>query len=115
MAGSIHADSLDNLVFETFSSLTKTNPMTKSNVIRSRKVTRIIRLNSEELARSQTRINEFFSENANKDNTRRCAPSSPDVNKTSNPSIQVEKVSLLKELVSEAEGTAKMVCLVVKP
>ena len=53
--------------------------------------------------------------NANKDNARLRAPSSPHAEKTSNLSPQVEKVPLLKESVSEAEGTAKMVCLVVKP
>ena len=52
-----------------------------SNIIRSRKVTRIIPLNSEEVARSQTRIIEFLNDNANKDNTRLCAPSSPDAEK----------------------------------
>ena len=86
-----------------------------SNIIRSRKVTRIIPLNSEEVARSQPRIIEFLSDNANKDNTRLCAPSSPDVEKASNLSPQVEKVPLLKESVPEAEGTAKTVWSVVKP
>ena len=79
-----------------------------SNIIRSRKVTRIIPLNLEEVAQLQTRINEFLSDNANKDNTWPCAPSSPDAEKTSNLSSQVEKVPLLKESVPEAEGTAKM-------
>ena len=83
--------------------------MIMSNTIRSRKVTRIIPLNSEEVVRSQPRIIEFLSDNANKDNTRLCASSSPDAEKTSNLSPQVEKVPLLKESVSEAEGTAKMV------
>ena len=86
-----------------------------SNIIRSRKVTRIIPLNSEEVVRSQPRIIEFLSDNANKDNTRLCASSSPDAEKTSNLSPQVEKVPLLKESVSEADGTAKMVWSVVKP
>ena len=89
--------------------------MTISNIIRSRKVTQIIPLNIEEVAQSQPRINEFLSENANKDNTRPCAPSSPDAEKSSNLSLQVENVSLLKESVSEAEGTAKMVWSVVNP
>ena len=89
--------------------------MTMSNIIRSRKVTRTIPLNSEEVARSQPRIIEFLSDNANKDNTRLCAPSCPDAEETSNLSPQVEKVPLLKESVSEAEGTAKMAWSVVKP
>ena len=89
--------------------------MIMSNIIRSRKVTRIIPLNSEEVARSQPRIIEFLSDNANKVNTRLCASSSPDAEKTSNLSPQFEKVPLLKESVSDAEGTAKMVWLVVKP
>ena len=67
------------------------------------------------MARSQPRIIEFLSYNANKDNTRLCAPSCPDAEETSNLSPQVEKVPLLKETVSEAEGTAKMVWSVVKP
>ena len=79
-----------------------------SNIIRSRKVTPIIYLNSEEVARSQPRISELLSDNANKDNTRPCTPSSSDAEKTSNLSPQVEKVLLLKESVSEDEGTAKM-------
>ena len=83
--------------------------MTMSNIIRSRKVTWIIPLNSEEVAQSKTRISEFLSDNANKDNSRPCAPSSPDAEKISNLSPQVEKVLLLKKLVSDAEGTAKMV------
>ena len=65
--------------------------MTMPNIIRSRKVTRIIPLNSEEVARSQTRISEFLSDNADKSNTRKCAPSCPDTEKTSNLSPQVEK------------------------
>ena len=88
--------------------------MIMSNIIRSRKVTRIIPLNSEEVAWSQPRTIEFLSDNANKDNTWLCASSSPDAEKTSNLSPQVKK-ELLKELVSEAEGTAKMVWSVVKP
>ena len=64
-------------------------------------------LNSEEVALSQPRISEFLS-NANKDSIRPTAPSSPDVEKTSNLSPQVEKVPLLKESLSEAEGTAKV-------
>ena len=86
-----------------------------SNIIRSRKVTRIIPLNSKEVARSQPRIIEFLSDNANKDSTRLRAPSSPDAEVTSNLSPQVEKVLLPKESVSEAECTAKMVWSVVKP
>ena len=89
--------------------------MIMSNVISSRKVTRIIPLNSEEVARSPPRIIEFLSDNANKNNTRLCASSSPDAEKTSNLSPQDEKVSLLKESVSDAEGTAKMAWSVVKP
>ena len=65
-------------------------------------------LNSEEVALSQPRISEFLSDNANKDSIRPTAPSSPDVKKTSNLIPQVEKVPLLKESVSEAEGTAKV-------
>ena len=98
-----------------FYSLKKINPMITSNIIRSRKVTRITPPNLEEVARSQARIIEFLSNNPNKDNTRLCAPSSPDAKKTSNLSPQVEKVSLLNESVSEAEGTAKMVWSIVKP
>ena len=60
------------------------------------------------MALSQTRINEFLSDNANKDKTWPSAPFSPDAKKTSNLSFQVEKVSLIKESVSEAEGTAKV-------
>ena len=75
----------------------------------------IIPLNSEEVARSQPRIIEFLSGNANKDYTRQCVPFSPDAEETSNLSLQVEKVPLRKESVSEAEGTAKMVWSVVKP
>ena len=85
------------------------------NVFRSRKVTRIVPLNSEEVARSQPRISEFLSENANQDNTRPSAPSSPDAEQTSNLNPQVEKVPLLKESVSEAEDRAKMVWSVAKP
>ena len=65
-----------------------------SNVIRSRKVTRIISLKSEEEARSQTRISEFLIDNVNKDNTRPCSSSNTDVEKTLNQGPQVEKVSL---------------------
>ena len=68
-------------------------------------------LNSEEVALSQPRI----SDNANKDSTRPTAPSSPDAEKTSNLSPQAEKVPLLKESVSKAEGTAKVAWSVVKP
>ena len=89
--------------------------MIMSNIIRSRKVTRIILLNSEEEAWSQPRIIEFLSDNSNKDNTWLCTSSSPDAEKTSNLIPQVEKFPLLKESVSEAEGTAKMVWSVVKP
>ena len=56
-----------------------------------------------------------MSDNANKNNTRLSAPYSPDAEETSNLSPQVEKVPLLKESVSEAEGTAKMVWSVLKP
>ena len=38
--------------------------MTTSNIIRSRKVTRIIPLNLEEVAQSQPKISEFLSDNA---------------------------------------------------
>ena len=86
------------------------------SVNRKKKVTRIASLNSEEVALSQPRINEFLSDNANKDKTRSSAPSSPDAEKTSNMSPQVEKVPLLKESDSTAtEGTAKGVWSVVKP
>ena len=51
----------------------------------------------------------------NKDNTRPCAPCSPDAEKTSNLGPQVAEVPLLKVSVSEAECTAKMVCSVMKP
>ena len=64
--------------------------------------------NSDEVALSQSRISEFLSDNANKDSIRPTAPSSPNVEKTSNLSPQVEKVPLLKEFLSEAEGTAKV-------
>ena len=84
------------------------------SVNRKKKVTRITPLNSE-VALSQPKINEFLSDNANKDSTRPSAPSSPDAKKTSNLSPQVEKVPLLKESVSEAEGTAKVAWSVVKP
>ena len=80
-----------------------------------KKVTRMTLLNSEEVALSQPRISEFLSDNANKDSTRPTAPSSPDPEKSSNLSPQVEKVPLLKESVSEAEGTAKVAWSVVKP
>ena len=73
-----------------------------------KKVIEMIPSNSEEVALSQPRISEFLSDNANKDSIRPTAPSSPDVEKTSNLSPQVEKVPLLKESVSEAEGTAKV-------
>ena len=82
---------------------------------RKKKVTRITPLNSEEVAMSQPRISEFLSDNANKESTRPSALSSPDAEKTSNLSPQVEKVPLLKEPVSEAEGTAKVAWSVVKP
>ena len=86
------------------------------SIHRTKKVTRIISLNSEEVALSQPRINEFLSDNANKDKTRSSAPSSPDAEKTSNMSPQVEKVPLRKESDSTAtEGTAKGVWSVVKP
>ena len=64
---------------------------------------------------SQPRISKFLSDNANKESTRPSVPSSPDAEKTPNLSPQVEKVPLLKESVSEAEGTAKVACSVVKP
>ena len=51
------------------------------SVNRKKKVTRITSLNSEEVALSQPRINEFLSDNANKDKTRSSAPSSPDAEK----------------------------------
>ena len=89
--------------------------MTMSNIIRSRKVTRIIPVNSEEVARSQPRISEFLNDNANKDKIRPSALSSPDAEKTSNLSPQIEKNPMRKESVSEAEDTAKMVWSVVKP
>ena len=85
------------------------------SVNRQKKVTRITPLNSEEVALSQPRISEFLSDNANKESTRPSAPSSPDAEKTSNLSPQVEKVPLLKESVSEAEGAAKVAWSVVKP
>ena len=72
-----------------------------------KKVIRMTPLNSE-VALSQPRISEFLSDNANKDSIRPTAPSSPDVEKTSNLSPQVENVPLLKESVTEAEGTAKV-------
>ena len=80
-----------------------------------KKVIRMTPLNSEEVALSQPRISEFLSDNANKDSIRPTAPSSPDVEKTSNLSPQVENVPLLKESVSEAEGTAKVAWSVVTP
>ena len=89
--------------------------MTMSDIIGSRKVTRIIPLNSEEVARSQPSISELLSDNANKDNTRLCALSSPDAEKTSTLSPQVEKDPLLNESIFEAEGTAKMIRSVMKP
>ena len=57
----------------------------------------------------------FLSDNANKDSNRLSAPSSLDAKKTSNLSLQVEKVPLLKESVSEVEGTAKVPWSIVKP
>ena len=85
------------------------------SVRRLKKVTRITSLISEEVALSQPRISEFLSDNANKDNTRPSAPSCSNAEETSNLSPQVEKVSWLKESASEAEGTAKVAWLVVKP
>ena len=85
------------------------------SVNRKKKVIRITPLNSEEVALLQPRISEFLSDIANKDSTSRSAPSSTDAEKTSNLSPQVEKVPLLKESVSEAEGTAKVAWSVVKP
>ena len=64
--------------------------------------------NFREVALSQPRISEFLSDNANKDSIRPTAPSSPDVEKTSNLSPEVENVPLLKESLSETEGTAKV-------
>ena len=81
-----------------------------------KKVIRMTPLNSEQVALSeQPRISEFLGDNANKDSIWPTAPSSPDVEKTSNLSTQVENVPLLKESVSEAEGTAKVAWSVVKP
>ena len=86
------------------------------SIHRTKKVTRMTPLNSEKVALSQPRMSEFLSNDASKDNTRLSAPSSPDSEKTSNLSPQVEKVSLLKELVStEAECTGKVARSVVKP
>ena len=85
------------------------------SVNRKKKVTRITPLSSEKVALSKPRISEFLSDNANEDSNRPSAPSSPEAEKTSNLSPQVEKVLLLKESVSEAEGTAKMAWSVVKP
>ena len=85
-----------------------------SNVNQQRNVTRTTSLNSAEAALSQTRINEFLSDNANKDKTRPSTPSSSNAEKTLNPSPQVEKVPLLNESVSEAEGTAKVAWSFVK-
>ena len=76
--------------------------------VNRKKVIPMTPLKSEEVALSQPRISEFLSDNANKDSIRPTAPSSPDVEKTSNLSPQVENVPLLKESVSEAEGTAKV-------
>ena len=73
-----------------------------------KKVIRMTPLNSEEVALSQPRISEFLSDKANKDSIQPTVPSSPDVEKTSNLSPQVENVPLLKESLSEAEGTAKV-------
>ena len=89
--------------------------MAISNVTRSIKATRITLLNSKEVARSQPRISQLLSDNANKNNTRLCALFSQDAEKTSNLSTQLEKIPLLNELVSEAEGTSKMIRAVVKP
>ena len=85
------------------------------SVHRLKKVTQITPLNTEEVALSQPRISEFLSGNANKDSNRPSALSSPDAEKTSNLSPQVEKDPLLKESVSEAESTPKVAWLVVKP
>ena len=84
------------------------------SVNRKKKVTRITPLNSE-VALSQPIISEFLSDNANKDSTLPSATSSPDAEKASNLSPQVEKVPLRKESVSETEGTAKWAWSVVKP
>ena len=86
------------------------------SIHRTKKVIRITPLNSEKVALSQPRISEFLSDNASKDKARLSAPSSPDSEKTSILSPQVEKVPLLKESVStEAEGTAKVARSVLKP
>ena len=87
--------------------------MMMSNVNRQRKLIRIAPLNCEEVARSQPRISEFLSDNANKDKTRPSAPICPDAEKPSNLSPQVEKIPLPKDSmisISEAEGTAKVAC-----
>ena len=87
----------------------------KMSIHRTKKVTRMTPRNSEEVALSLLRISEFLSDNASKDKTRLSAPSSPDSEKTSNLSPQVEKVPLRKESVStEAEGTGKVAWSVVK-
>ena len=67
------------------------------SVNRKKKVIRLTPLKSEEVTLSQPRISEFLSDNANKDSIQPTAPSSPDVEKTSNLSPQVENVPLLKE------------------
>ena len=81
--------------------------MTMSNIIRSRKEHGSIPQNSEEVARSQPRIDKFLSDSANKDNTRPCALSSPDAEETSNRSPQVKKVLLLKGIVLRSWGYSK--------
>ena len=86
-----------------------------SNVNRQRKLARITSQNSEEVALSQTRISEFLSDNADKDKTRPSAPASHDAERTSNLSPQFGRVPLLKQPVSETEGTAKVAWSVVKP
>ena len=96
-----------NPVFGNLPTLNKTNHMNYVSE-QKKKVIRMTPLNSEQVALSQPRISEFLSDNANKDSIRPTAPSSPDVEKTSNLSPQVENVPLLKESVSEAEGTAKV-------
>ena len=82
-----------------------------SNVSRSRKVTRITPLNSEEVARSQPRISEFLTDNVNKNNTRPCALSSPGAEKRSNLSSQIEKVHLLtRSFACETENHLNSTC-----
>ena len=62
-----------------------------SNVNRQKKVTRITTLNSEEMARSQPRINEFLSDHASKDKTRPFATTSPDAEKHQTYTLKLKK------------------------